>query len=73
MPDQVDDSIAAYTVGIPALQFTLERLAFKRIARKIIEGLTDSLEESGLAFRHATDCALRLIGKFNLIGGQVTP
>ncbi len=67
MTDEVEDPIAAYAVGITALQLTLQELSLKRIALKIIEGLGDPLVEHGFPFRHAADDALGLVGELKLI------
>ena len=66
----VEDAIAADSIGVPALQLALERLALIGIALQIIEGTGHSLIERGFPLDHAADDALGLAGEFNLIGGQ---
>ena len=67
---EIHDAIASDPVGIPPLEFTLERFALMRIAPQIIQGTGDPLIERGFPFRHPADHALGLIGEFELIGGQ---
>ena len=70
LTDEVDDAVAPHPIGVPALQFALERLALIRITLKIIEDTGDPLIKRRFSLSHTTDDVLGLVGEFKLIDGQ---
>lgn len=58
---QIQNPICTNTVGVTALQFSLQRLSLKWVTFEIIKSMGHPLSERKFPFRHSTDDALGLI------------
>ena len=67
---QIDDAVASDPIGIPALQLTFEWLALIRVALKVIKNTGHPAIQRRFPLGDAADCALSLVGEFELIAGQ---
>ena len=68
--DEIENAVVSHTVGITAFKFPFERLPFKRIAFKIVEGLDQAPMERWFPLRDPSQDLLSPVGELQSIVWQ---